>query len=152
MNYICNMIDIVSFKTGDRADLEEQANHIRRKVFVEEQHVDPALEYDQHEAEALHYLLFVEGLPVSTARWRETPGGIKLERFATLSSHRNKGLGAILLEDILGDILPLKKTVYLHSQLKAIPFYERYGFVKIGEKFTEAGIEHFEMVLRQKGV
>ena len=60
MNYICNMIDIVSFKTGDRADLEEQANHIRRKVFVEEQHVDPALEYDQHEAEALHYLLFVE--------------------------------------------------------------------------------------------
>ncbi len=134
---------------GERPDLEEQANRIRRKVFVEEQHVDPALEYDEHEASSVHYLLSVGGIPVTTARWRETDKGIKLERFATLSSHRNKGLGAILLEDILNDLLPFNKPIYLHSQLKAIPFYERYGFVTVGEQFTEADIEHFEMELEQ---
>jgi len=142
------MIEIVSFMVGERPDLEEQANRIRRKVFVEEQHVDPALEYDEYEDCSVHYLLSVEGIPVTTARWRETDRGIKLERFATLASHRNMGLGAILLEDILNDLSTLRKPIYLHSQLKAIPFYERYGFVTVGNQFTEADIEHFEMELR----
>jgi predicted GNAT family N-acyltransferase len=35
--------------------------------------------------------------------------------------------------------------IYLHSQINAIPFYERNGFVKFGEQFTEAGIVHFLM-------
>lgn len=139
------MIEIISFSTGDRPDLAEQANKIRQEVFVVEQHVDPKLEYDEHEAEATHYLLFVEGKAVATARWRETSRGLKLERFATLKSHRNKGLGAIMLEDILDDITPLGKEIYLHSQLKAIPFYERHGFVTEGEMFTEAEIEHYTM-------
>ena len=142
------MIEIISFNINDRPDLALLANQIRQSVFVEEQNVDPALEYDEHEADAIHYLFFVEGVAAGTARWRETTKGIKLERFATLSSHRNKGLGAILLQDIMDDILPGGKNIYLNSQLKAIPFYERYGFVKIGEQFTEAGIEHFEMEYR----
>ncbi len=142
------MIEIVSFTIGDRPDLAEQANQIRQKVFVEEQNVDPVLEYDEHESMALHYLLSVESMPAATARWRETDKGIKLERFATLLSHRNKGLGAILLQDILEDVIPLGKKIYLNSQIKAIPFYERHGFMKIGEKFTEAEIEHFEMILQ----
>ena len=142
------MIDIVSYSINDHPDLAKQANQIRQKVFVEEQNVDPALEYDEYESTAIHYLLSVEGVPVATARWRETSKGIKLERFATLTSHRNKGLGTILLEDILNDILPTDKKIYLHSQLNAIPFYKRHGFVIIGEQFTEADIEHFEMEYR----
>ncbi|MBE9484194.1 MAG: GNAT family N-acetyltransferase [Bacteroidetes bacterium] len=142
------MIDIVTFNINEKPDLSKQANQIRQKVFVEEQNVDPVLEYDEYESTAIHYLLSVEGVPVATARWRETPKGIKLERFATLTSHRNKGLGAFLLEDILNDILPTDKKIYLHSQLKAIPFYKRHGFVIIGEQFTEADIEHFEMEYR----
>jgi predicted GNAT family N-acyltransferase len=139
------MIDIVSFTTKERPELAAQANKIRQRVFVEEQKVDPALEYDEYEESAVHYLLFTEGVAVATARWRETENGIKLERFATLASHRNKKLGALLLDDIMEDVLPLGKKIYLHSQLKAIPFYERQGFVKLGEQFSEAEIEHFRM-------
>jgi predicted GNAT family N-acyltransferase len=142
------MIEIVSFSIDDRPELAKQVNKIRQQVFVEEQNVDPALEYDEYESTAVHYLLSVEGIPAATARWRETDKGIKLERFATLSSHRNKGLGAILLQDIMEDIMPLGKKIYLNSQIKAIPFYERHGFVKIGEQFSEADIEHFEMILQ----
>lgn len=144
------MIEIISFQINERPDLAKQANQIRQKVFVEEQQVDPSLEYDEHESEAIHYLLSVEHEAVATARWRETGKGIKLERFATLRSFRNKGLGALLLQDILDDTLPLGKHIYLHSQLKAIPFYERHGFMKIGEQFTEADIEHFEMHFKQE--
>lgn len=140
------MIEIISFKVEDKPELAKHSNKIRQEVFVEEQNVDPALEYDEFEGQAVHYLLTVEGLPAATARWRETDKGIKLERFATLSSHRNKGLGAILLQDVLEDVMPLGKKIYLNSQIKAIPFYERHGFVKIGEQFSEADIEHFEMI------
>ena len=140
------MIELVSFSTIDRPDLAEEANAIRQKVFVEEQMVDPALEYDEFESVAVHYILYVDSDPVATARWRETDKGIKLERFATLSSHRNQGLGAILLQDIMEDVLAIDKKIYLHSQLKALPFYERFGFVKVGEQFSEADIEHFEMI------
>jgi predicted GNAT family N-acyltransferase len=140
------MIEIVSFKVDDRPDLAEIANKIRQEVFVVEQNVDPELEYDEYEDVAVHYLLHADGKAVATARWRETDKGIKLERFATLGSYRNKGLGAELLQDVMEDVVPLGKKIYLHSQLKAIPFYERRGFSKIGEMFTEAEIEHFEMI------
>ena len=139
------MIEIISFSMHDRPDMTRQANEIRQKVFVEEQNVDPVLEYDEYEQTSLHYLLTVDHTPVATARWRETAKGIKLERFATLASHRNKGLGAIMLQRVMKDTIPFGKKLYLHSQLNAIPFYERHGFVIKGGQFTEADIEHFVM-------
>ncbi len=121
-----------------------QAAVIRRTVFVEEQGVDPALEYD-HEEEAHHYLLFLGEKPIATARWRETEKGIKLERFAVLKQFRNRGIGELILKEVLKDVSLLEKPVYLHAQLNAVTFYERNGFFRVGEKFNEAGIEHFMM-------
>jgi predicted GNAT family N-acyltransferase len=125
-------------------ELAEQAFAIRKQVFVEEQGVDPDLEYD-HEEEANHYLLFAGEKPIATARWRETEKGIKLERFAVLPSFRNRGIGEIILKEVLKDVIPLESEIYLHSQLKAVPFYARNGFFTVGDQFTEAGIEHFLM-------
>lgn len=144
------MIDIIAFRVNERQDLAEKANQIRQRVFVDEQNVDPLLEYDNYETIATHYLLSVEGEAVATARWRETPKGIKLERFATLDAYRNRGLGDILLEQVLKDTRPSGKMIYLHSQLRAIPFYKRHGFITKGEQFSEADIEHFEMILEDK--
>jgi predicted GNAT family N-acyltransferase len=145
--YLCIMIEIVSFKIADRPDLAAVSKHIRQHVFVEEQDVDPALEYDEYENDATHYLLYENQSPVATARWRETKRGIKLERFATLKSSRNKGLGAKLLDKVLDDLSNQNMLIYLNSQLKAIPFYQRRGFKKVGSLFIEAEIEHIEMQL-----
>jgi predicted GNAT family N-acyltransferase len=144
------MIEVFAFRIEERPDLAAMANQIRQRVFVEEQNVDPALEYDEYEVLATHYILSIENIAVATARWRETPNGIKLERFATLAEHRNRGLGDILLEQVLKDTKPLNKKIYLHSQLKAIPFYERHGFIIKGEQFSEAEIEHFKMELENR--
>ena len=122
---------------------------IRRKVFVEEEGVDPALEYDENDATAHHYLLTIGERPVGAARWRETAKGIKLERFAVLPEFRNRGLGEILLSAVLEDVKGLGKLIYLHSQLRAVPFYERNGFVKQGEIFYEAEMGHYYMELKQ---
>jgi predicted GNAT family N-acyltransferase len=134
---------IKRFSSDDKT-LAEQSLTIRTKVFVGEQGVDPALEYENEE-EAHHYLLFLGEKAIATARWRETEKGIKLERFAVLPSFRNRGIGEIILKAVLEDIMPMEKPVYLHSQVKAVAFYQRNGFYKVGEQFTEAGIEHFLM-------
>jgi predicted GNAT family N-acyltransferase len=140
------MFTVKRFTFGDK-DLAEKAFAIRKAVFVEEQGVDASLEYD-HEEEARHYLLFLGEKPVATARWRETEKGIKLERFAVLPSFRNRGIGEVILKEVLKDVTSSGKMIYLHSQIKAVTFYGRNGFEKEGQMFTEAGIGHFLMVLR----
>jgi predicted GNAT family N-acyltransferase len=140
------MTEVKRFNFSD-SDLAKQAFEIRRRVFVEEEGVDPNLEYD-HEEEAHHYLLLLGGKALATARWRETEKGIKLERFAVLPEFRNRGLGGIILKEVINDVSPLGKTIYLHSQLRAVPFYERHGFVKEGDVFYEAGMGHHFMKLR----
>jgi predicted GNAT family N-acyltransferase len=144
------MFEIKRFSFRD-TELAQQAFAIRKAVFVDEQGVDATLEYD-HEEESHHYLLSLGEKPIATARWRETVQGIKLERFAVLPHFRNRGIGEIILKEVLKDVSSSGKMVYLHSQLKAVPFYQRNGFVKAGEQFTEAGIEHFFMRYEQPGI
>lgn len=141
------MIKVIRFNFGD-TEYAEKAFAIRRKVFVDEQGVDPAIEYEKEE-DAHHYLLFIGAKPVAAARWRETEKGIKLERFAVLSGFRNRGLGEIILKEVLKDVAGLKMTIYLHSQLRAVPFYERNGFVKKGPVFYEANMGHYYMEYRK---
>ncbi len=126
-------------------EFANQALAIREAVFVEEQGVDAGLEYD-HEEESCHYLLFLGEKPIATARWRETGSGIKLERFAVLLHYRNRGIGEIILKAVLKDVISSGKQIYLHSQVNAVSFYERNGFIKEGQMFTEAGIRHFRMI------
>jgi predicted GNAT family N-acyltransferase len=137
------MLEVKRFRHSDTF-LAEQAIAIRKEVFVKEQNVDPCLEYDKEE-QAQHYLLVLSSKPIGTARWRETEEGIKLERFAVLKEYRNRGMGEIILSEVMKDVIPLGKKIYLHSQSRAVPFYERNGFRKEGPMFMEAGIEHYYM-------
>jgi len=138
--------EIRKFRFGDK-ELMKVSNTIRRKVFIEEQKVDPEIEYE-FEEEGNYYLLYLDGNPVATARWRQTHKGIKLERFAMLKPYRNKGLGAILLKEVLVDVLKPGQLVYLHAQLKAVNYYKRAGFEPVGNNFFEADIEHIRMEMK----
>jgi len=144
MNDFLEKIRIIKFEFADKK-MADISFTIRNKVFVEEQHVNPELEYDEFEDTSIHYLLYYKGKPVATSRWRETDKGIKLERFAMLKEYRNKGIGSELLKKVINDVIPLKKRIYLHSQLNALSYYERFGFVKKGDIFIEADIEHYLM-------
>ena len=137
-------IKIERFTTEEK-DKAEIAFSIRRKVFVEEQKVEPEEEYDEYEDVSTHYLLYCNGKPVATARWQVTQKGIKPGRFAMLKEFRGKGIGSELLRQIMKDIIPLNKPVYLNSQVTAVNYYARFGFVKKGDIFLEANIEHYLM-------
>lgn len=130
-----------------RADQKDAAFAIRHRVFVLEQKVDAAEEYDPEDHISTHFLASVNGHPCGTARWRFKEAGIiKLERFAVDKAYRGTGVGSALLKAVLAD-LPLAQKVMLHAQLHAVPFYQKFGFVCYGPEFDEAGIRHYAMKL-----
>ncbi len=133
---------------------EEQLNtifKIREDVFVIEQEVDPAEEYDEFENTSTHFLARLKNQPAGTARWRFTDNGIKLERFAVLKPMRGKGVGQALVKTILDDIAAhpesTGKKLYMHAQLDAMPLYAKFGFQKVSDMFEECNIQHFKMEL-----
>lgn len=141
-------INVKSFRSSEKS-LFSLARKIREKVFIVEQKVDEVDEFDEFEAESLHYLLFVGDKAVGTARWRRVGDKVKLERFAVLKGYRRKSYGDYLLQRVVADAKKEGTPIYLHAQLKAIPFYERRGFKKVGDLFVECEIEHYKMVLER---
>lgn len=137
-------------KISDKKSLDE-AFKIRELVFVIEQEVDPAEEYDEFEDTSTHFLAKLNGKPVGTARWRFTKNGVKMERFAVLEEARGKGVGQALVAAVLADVNftpeAKGKTKYLHAQLTAVPLYAKFGFEKVGDMFEECNIQHFKMEL-----
>ena len=131
---------------GIRSHVYNDAVLLRRQVFVIEQKIDARLEVDENEDLAFYVVVYADCEPAATGRYRETEIGIKLERFATLSSFRGKGLGKIVLSEVLKNVVNLGKTIYLHSQESAVDFYLKNGFIISGDPFFEAGIRHYKMV------
>ncbi len=127
----------------------EKVFSIRRKVFVEEQHCPPELEWE-FEDESTHFMGIVNGTPAGAARWRKTDKGYKLERFAVLKEFRGCGMGKALVQAVLNNLPTDAQYIYLNAQLTAIGLYEKFGFKIVGSQFEEAGIQHFKMVLKEK--
>ncbi len=137
-------------KVTDKKTLDE-VFAIREMVFVVEQEVDRAEEYDEFEDTSTHFLARLEGRPVGTARWRFTKNGVKMERFAVLKDARGKGVGQALVAAVLEDVNSTPdaegKVKYLHAQLTAVSLYSKFGFEKVGEMFEECNIQHYKMEL-----
>lgn len=135
----------------------QAAQHIRHRVFIEEQACLPEEEWDAWDtAEArgrtCHHLLgIVDGSPVAVARWRpvEHDGhpAAKLERFAVLPEWRGRGLGRAMIEAAIREAQTAGFTTsVLHAQTYLEDLYTSFGFASVGDVFEEAGIPHIVMV------
>ncbi len=131
--------------TADPAVLAE-VSKLRHRVFVLEQGVDPALEFDGRDGEATHVVLEDGGRLVGTARIFDTGSEAVVGRVAVEADRRGQGLGVLVMtaaERWAGDQgLP---AVELHSQQSVVGFYERLGYTGVGEPYEEAGIPHLTM-------
>ena len=132
-------------KAREPSDLAK-VREIRRKVFIEEQLVPEQLEWENEE-NSVQFLATIGDDPAGCGRWRRTPSGLKIERMAVLAPYRGEGLGKKILDMIFEDLTNDPADVYLHAQEIAVPFYLKQGFVPVGERFFEAGIAHFKMIL-----
>jgi predicted GNAT family N-acyltransferase len=125
----------------------EAIQMIRSRVFQLEQGVDPALEFDGLDADAVHFLAYVADNAIGTSRIRFiAPHTAKMERLAVLPALRKYGVGRKIVQTVL-EFLANKNitTVNIHAQSAVVGFYQKLGFVPEGEEFEEAGIVHIKM-------
>jgi len=125
---------------ADRASIEL----VRRRVFIEEQGIPEAEEWDAADPTCRHALA-VAGKRDVVGTGRLEPTG-KIGRVAVLPQFRGAGVGGAIMGHLVNQATELGLTqVYLHAQATAIGFYERLGFRAEGPEFDEVGIPHRRM-------
>jgi predicted GNAT family N-acyltransferase len=142
-------VDIVEFgvEDGAWAEIAEQARQVRDAVFVAEQKVPRAIEWDEHDAVSRHVIARdADGGAIGTGRLLPHGNPGHIGRMAVLADWRGKGVGRALLERLLElAAASHMQHLALHAQTQAGGFYRRFGFVEDGPEFMEAGIPHRTM-------
>lgn len=117
---------------------------IRDAVFAFEQHVDD-VDVDDLDLlpETIHLWSSDDAGPTSYLRILTGEGHLKIGRVCTRKDMRGKGLSGELMSEVsarFGEgVLKLNAQAYLER------WYERFGYVRSGENFEEAGIDHVPM-------
>lgn len=127
-----------------------QACHrLRHRVFVEEQQVDEAEEYDDLDPLCRHFLCYAnrQPEPVGTARlWLPPEGHAKAQRVAVDAAWRGRGVGRALMLAVEHAAAEAEyEELTLGAQLTAIAFYRKLGYEPHGGEFLDAGIPHVMM-------
>ena len=129
---------------GDR-DLND-TYAIRQEVFVREQQISEAEEYDGSDAACVHVVAYENNAPIATGRIMISDGDYKIGRVAVLKAHRGRQLGIGIMQALIEACCTMGgERQVLHAQTYARGFYEKLGFTAYGEEFDEAGIPHIAM-------
>ncbi len=136
-------VNIVEFDltTGTWDELGALARPLREAVFVVEQGVPLALEWDEFDAVSRHVVARDSaGVVIGTGRL--LPDG-HIGRMAVAAGWRGKDVGRALMERLLEEAAQKKhQTLLLHAQTRAAGFYAKLGFSIEGPEFMEADIPH----------
>ncbi len=74
------------------------------------------------------------------------PHEVRLRQMAVISGLQRHGLGRALMqfaENIARD--RGYKRICMHARKTAVGFYEKLGYEKVGEEFTEVSLPHYKM-------
>jgi predicted GNAT family N-acyltransferase len=117
---------------------------VRTEVFVVEQEVPEDEEWDELDETSQHVIARdSKGRPIGTGRLTPEP---RIGRMAVVRDWRGKGVGEAILRVLLENARDKHyRSIEIHAQSHAIPFYERAGFEAYGKEFDECGILHRHM-------
>jgi predicted GNAT family N-acyltransferase len=120
-----------------------QIRNIRDDVFCKEQGVPQTLEFDGMDSEAIHSIVIDGDIEIGTGRMLSDG---HIGRIAVKKQYRGKGFGKIIMKILINEALNMKfSEVWLSSQYQAKGFYEKLGFIEIGNIYQEADIDHIKM-------
>ena len=128
----------------------EALRAIRTAVFIREQQIPAALEWDADDEDAVHFLVRTDaGEHLATARLIfDTPSSARAGRFAVLPAHRRQGVASGLLRFIIGFARSQGvEDLHLSAQTAVRELYEKEGFTEVGPTYLEADIPHIHMSL-----
>ncbi|NJP38663.1 GNAT family N-acetyltransferase [Alkalicoccus luteus] len=132
----------------------ERAFSIRRRVFIDEQHVPPEDEFDEHDtltSDCVHVLAEADGEAAGTGRMRRSDTYGKLERICMLPDCRGRGIGQAVIKALEQEAVSQGlQAVKLHGQTHAEGFYQKLGYETVSDVFMEDGIPHIVMTKQLK--
>jgi ElaA protein len=121
---------------------------LRGKVFVVEQdRLYP--DVDDTDLTAIHLFNYDGDKLLAYARIFQEEGHVSFGRVVVDETARGTGLGAKLVEKVLDtihDYFPDQK-IEIHAEDYVQHFYEKFGFVRIGDIITFNNSPHVKMVL-----
>ena len=141
------MTDAISIRKVSTAEELQQAQEIRVRVFEEEQGFPHELNIDGVDQAASHVLVLDGEVPVATARLTIVAEGQgMIARIAVLPSHRGKGLGRHLVQELetMGRNDGLH-TLCLEPHAHLEDFYHALGYEKIAGSVDVAGYRLIRM-------
>lgn len=120
---------------------------LRREVFVIEQRIPEAEEFDVLDLTARHLVAVAAGHVVGTLRLIACEGYVKIGRVAVGQAFRGRGIAAAMMRHAMADAARAGSLTFrLDAQVDKLAFYERLGFVAHGEEFDDgSGILHRAM-------
>lgn len=120
---------------------------IRREVFIKEQNVSFAEEFDLDELSQTVFIAYDEKKAVGTARIKIIDNYAKVGRFCVLKEYRRKNVGKGIMTEMIKFAKKKKcASMKLGAQIDAVAFYETLGFITVGEEYIEANIKHKDMI------
>ena len=127
----------------------EQALELRREVFVGEQGVSEADEFDGREGECVHVLALDGGRVVGCCRLLPAGDVVKLGRMVVAADRRREGIAAAMLRESDAQAAALGAgLITLSAQTYVTSLYEQAGYEVTSATFDEVGIEHVRMEKR----
>jgi predicted GNAT family N-acyltransferase len=139
------------YKTIENEEELQDANEIRRQVFVTEQGISEELVFEKAEgSDEINIAVKNEETVIGTARVVfPADDTAKIERMAVLKSFRGRGIGRGIISFLNEELKKRNIThIELHAQYQVIDFYKTCGFHESGLPFEEAGIRHIKMEMR----
>lgn len=125
---------------------EAALRQVREQVFIVEQHVPAAIEWDAYDETASH-LLVLDNQQQAIGCARILDSG-SIGRMAVITSWRGVGLGTALLDKAIHSCKERNiSKITLSAQTHAISFYEKVGFVVCSDVYLDANINHVDMQL-----
>jgi predicted GNAT family N-acyltransferase len=123
---------------------------IRDIVFVKGLNVPQEMDHDGLDKSSEHAIAFCGEVPIGCARIRILGKKAKLERIAVLKEYQGKGVGRMLMEYLIAHCRRKHMDeIVVYAKNRVRGFYEACGFECRGAEFSEAGIPHIEMILKQ---
>jgi len=143
-----------SFKTFNELTKEELYSllRLRAEVFVVEQDC-PYQDVDNKDQKALHVFAIENNEVIAYTRVFKAGDYFQeaaIGRVVTKPSYRGMGLGQKLMKKTINfiDKSSISKPIRISAQTYLIPYYESFGFKKIGIEYKEDGIPHIGMLLQ----
>lgn len=127
--------------------LKSQVYALRQAVFVEEQKIPAALEFDHLDQTCPYYLWMVNDQPIATVRYQfERPKILQPDRLCVASDYRHQGYGQQLLS--LLEERGLREgavEAILSAEISASAFYLACGYHICSTPFLEDGLPCVKM-------